>query len=419
MKMSPETSSRESDQTALQRRLDSLPTAHVVLSKDGAVVCTNVAALTLLDATAAADVHARLHSWFDAMRLAEIATNGPYQSDHEYLRRDQQLVSLRVLVHAFAVDSAPQARYFVTIELSRPESDAIGGLAERQRELEATLTRLHNAQDQLLQSDKMASIGQLAAGVAHEINNPIGYIHSNLGTLAEYLDHLFRLNEAYESALREVRTERPDRWNEIEELKQRIDYQFLVTDLPKLLSESREGIDRVRKIVADLRDFSRAGYSEKWTTADVHKGLDSTLNIVWNDLKYKCELLKHYTDLPQIECLPSQLNQVFLNILVNAGHSIVDRGTITIATGLEGDGIFVEISDTGKGIAQENLGRIFDPFFTTKPVGQGTGLGLSLSYGIVRKHGGRIEVRSQVGAGTTFRVLLPLRQPPGQESLSG
>ncbi|MDE1960710.1 MAG: sensor histidine kinase, partial [Xanthomonadaceae bacterium] len=198
---------------------------------------------------------------------------------------------------------------------------------------------------------------------------------------------------------------------EIALLKDQVDYDVLVRDLPNLLSESREGTERVRKIVQDLRDFSRAGSTEEWTLADLQQGLDSTLNIVWNDLKYKCEVLRQYDEIPRVECLPSQLNQVFLNILVNAGHAIESRGSITIATCCEGENVVVAISDSGCGISPDHLDRIFDPFFTTKPVGQGTGLGLSLSYGIVRKHGGRIEVQSTPGVGTTFRIVLPQRQP--------
>jgi len=283
-------------------------------------------------------------------------------------------------------------------------------LSERQREIDHAYARLRDAEEQLLQSDKMASIGQLAAGVAHEINNPIGYIYSNLGTLGEYINNLFRVIGAYEKALRGLSGDGQERRSELAEIKQQVEYDFLIKDLPNLVAESREGIERVRKIVQDLRDFSRAGYEEVWTLADLHRGLDSTLNIVWNDLKYKCEILRNYGDIPLIECLPSQLNQVFLNILVNAGHAIEQRGTITISTGQQDDRVFVEIGDSGKGIAEENLGRIFDPFFTTKPVGQGTGLGLSLSYSIVRKHGGHIDVQSRVGSGTRFRIVLPIRQ---------
>ncbi len=274
---------------------------------------------------------------------------------------------------------------------------------------EIARARLENVQQQLLQADRMSSIGQLAAGVAHEINNPIGYIQSNLGTLSEYVSNLFRLLSAQDSALR-MGTARPEQLIQIEEIRQQIDFEFLSKDLPALLSESQEGISRVRKIVQDLREFSRAGHSEAWVAADIHVGLESTINIVWNDLKYKVELIKHYGELPLIECLPSQLNQVFMNILVNAGHAIEERGQITISTRAAAQQVFVEISDTGKGIAREHLERIFEPFFTTKPVGKGTGLGLSISYGIVKKHGGEIDVRSEVGVGTTFLIRLPVRQ---------
>jgi signal transduction histidine kinase len=290
---------------------------------------------------------------------------------------------------------------------------ATGLPSERQREIDHAYARLRDAEEQLLQSDKMASIGQLAAGVAHEINNPIGYIYSNLGTLGEYVNNMFRVIGAYEKTLRGMPSDGQERRSELAEVKQQVDYDFLIKDLPSLLAESREGIERVRKIVQDLRDFSRAGYEEEWTLADLHRGLDSTLNIVWNDLKYKCEILRNYGDIPRVECLPSQLNQVFLNILVNAGHAIEQHGTIRISTGQEDDKVFIEIADSGKGIAPENLSRVFDPFFTTKPVGQGTGLGLSLSYSIVRKHHGHISVESSIGAGTTFRIMLPMQQHSG------
>ena len=164
----------------------------------------------------------------------------------------------------------------------------------------------------------------------------------------------------------------------------------------------------MRKIVGDLKNFSRVDNAD-WQWADLHKGIDSTLNIVWNELKYKCTVSKQYADLPEVYCLPSQLNQVFMNLLVNAAQAIEERGNITIRTGRQGDKeVWVEVADTGKGIAPENLNRVFEPFFTTKAVGQGTGLGLSLSYGIVVKHQGRIAVASEVGKGSTFRLTIPI-----------
>jgi len=276
---------------------------------------------------------------------------------------------------------------------------------ERQLQLNHKLEEAHN---QLLQSEKLASIGQLAAGVAHELNNPIGFVHSNLGTLEGYLKDLFAIIDAYEDADKAAPAGGLPQLEHVRQLKAEKDYAFVKSDITELMSESKDGLLRVRKIVQDLKNFSRVGESE-WQWADVHKGLDSTLNIVWNELKYKCKVSKEYGELPEIHCLSSQLNQVFMNLLVNAGHAIETQGEITIRTGRAGDDVWIEIADTGKGIPKENLNRIFDPFFTTKPVGQGTGLGLSLSYGIVLKHQGRIEVASEVGRGTTFRVVVPIK----------
>lgn len=283
----------------------------------------------------------------------------------------------------------------------------------RSAQASAALTRsearFEETRNQLLQSEKMASIGQLAAGVAHEINNPIGYVNSNLGSLQGYLKQLFDVIDTYQKA--ECAITDASVLARIEAAKQSAELAFLAEDVFALMSESREGISRVSKIVQDLKDFSHVGAEDEWSWADLHAGLDSTINIVNNEIKYKAQLVKEYGPLPEIECLPSQLNQVFMNMLVNAAHAIEEQGTITIRTGTQGeDHVWIEISDTGKGIAPENVTRIFDPFFTTKPVGKGTGLGLALSYGIVQKHQGRIEVSSEVGRGTTFRAVLPVRQ---------
>ncbi len=281
-------------------------------------------------------------------------------------------------------------------------------LQHEQEEQRKLIAELHNAHGQLLQSEKMASIGQLAAGVAHEINNPIGYVHSNLGSLEKYIEDLMTILDAFEAAEHDLPAG-SEAQGRIQALKARFDLNFLREDIPSLMAESKEGITRVRKIVQDLKDFSHVDEAE-WQMADLHHGLDSTLNVVWNELKYKATVAKEYGSLPEIECIPSQLNQVFMNLLVNASHAIESSGTITIRTGTLDDQVWVEVADSGNGIAPEHLERIFEPFFTTKPVGKGTGLGLSLSYGIVKKHHGRIEVESEVGKGTTFRVWLPVKQ---------
>ena len=286
-------------------------------------------------------------------------------------------------------------------------------LHREKEEQHVLIAKLEEAHNQLLQSEKLASIGQLAAGVAHEINNPVGFINSNVGSLERYLKSLFVILDAYERA-EAAAGPHGSECDEVKTLKEELDYAYLKEDVVSLIEETRDGVARVKKIVQDLKDFSHVDEAE-WQWADLHKGLDSTLNVVNNEIKYKAEVVREYGELPPVECLPFQLNQVFMNLLVNAAHAIAERGTITVRTGRDGDEVWVEVADTGSGIAPENLKRIFDPFFTTKPVGKGTGLGLSLSYGIVQKHHGRIEVRSEVGKGTAFRVALPLQQPEAAE----
>ena len=267
---------------------------------------------------------------------------------------------------------------------------------------------LRQVQTRLLQAEKLASIGQLAAGVAHEINNPLGYVYSNLHTLRDYVTGLLRVVGAYEEV--ERRSPAADAaWDSLRVVKSGIDIDHVRGDVLDLLAESQEGIQRVKKIVQDLKEFSHADSDDKWALVDLHKGLDSTLNIAKNEFKYKATVEREYGCLPPVECVMSQINQVFMNILINAGQAITENGTIRIATGVEGCEVWIDISDNGSGIPAEIIGRIFDPFFTTKQVGIGTGLGLSLSYSIVEKHGGRIEVNSQPGNGARFRVWLPVR----------
>jgi PAS domain S-box-containing protein len=302
-------------------------------------------------------------------------------------------------------------------------------LEKEKKRLKEAYVKLNQMQSQLLQSEKLASLGQLAAGVAHELNNPVSFVNSNLGTLAEYVKEIKKLLEKYEKvewiikvenpALRQAQGGERSRTTEggedeskeklsqeIDELKEQINLDFVLGDFDKIISESQEGTQRVKSIVQNLRDFSHVDKGE-FRFADINKGIESTLNIVWNELKYKVEVIKEYGDIPQIECLPQQLNQVFMNLLLNAAQAITTHGEIRIKTYQATNNVVVEISDTGIGIPKDNLPRIFEPFFTTKEVGKGTGLGLSVAYGIVQKHNGKIEVESEVNKGTTFRVILP------------
>ncbi|WP_267964125.1 nitric oxide-sensing protein NosP [Halomonas sp. MCCC 1A11057] len=288
----------------------------------------------------------------------------------------------------------------------RERREALVALEREKEEQRVLIGKLEEAHNQLLQSEKLASIGQLAAGVAHEINNPIGFVNSNLNTLRRHINDLLRLIDAYEAVEPSLTAEAA---GQIAQLKIELELGYLREDVGALIAESIDGTSRVRRIVQDLRDFSRTGATD-WQFADLHQGLESTLNVVANEIKYKATVVREYGQLPAVECVPAQLNQVFLNLLVNAAQAIEEHGTITLRTGCEGDQVWLTFADDGAGIPDELQSRIFDPFFTTKPVGQGTGLGLSLSYGIVQKHGGRIEVDSRPGEGTTFTLWLPVRR---------
>lgn len=288
-------------------------------------------------------------------------------------------------------------------------SRALQTVQESRVEQIRLLEKVQQAQRHLVQSEKLAGIGQLAAGVAHEINNPIGYVFSNLRSLAGYVHDLLRIVDAVDVA-RDL--------EEIRRLKQTLDYDFIRGDVEDLIAESEEGVERVKNIITALQDFSRTDSGE-FAPADLHRGMDTTINVAANELKYKAQVIKEYGVLPQVECNISRINQVILNLLMNAAQAIPEQGAITIRTGTTGPEVWFEVEDTGLGMSPEKVDKIFEPFFTTKPVGDGTGLGLALSYGIVRRHHGRIEVRSEAGKGSCFRVTLPIVQPEDTEIEEG
>lgn len=260
-------------------------------------------------------------------------------------------------------------------------------------DLESTNRELRDTQAALVQSEKMASLGNLVAGVAHEINTPVGSINSNSDVMIRAIDKL-----------RQALDDLPPDAKDSAELKRSVE---ILEDIGKI---NKTACERIVKIVRSLRNFARLDEAER-KTVDLHEGLESTLILVHHEIKNRIEVVRDYGDIPEIECFPDQLNQVFMNILVNAAHAIEGKGKITIGTRCDGKYVTLTFSDTGKGIRPEDLSKIFDPGFTTKGVGVGSGLGLAICYKIVREHGGHIQVRSELGRGSTFTITLPVEVP--------
>lgn len=290
-------------------------------------------------------------------------------------------------------------------EMSRRISQARSELKKKIFELEAANQELKDTQAKLVHSAKMISLGQLVAGVAHELNNPIGFISSNMTHLRDYSEKLIHLVETAEKDPRALAAE-----------KQEVEYDYIVQDLPKLITSCEEGARRTKDIVLGLRNFSRLEEA-KLKEIDIHDSLDTTLNLLAGEIKNRIQIHKNYEPIPPVACYASQINQVFMNILSNALQAIEGTGHIWISTQVLRDTenkngkVQISIQDSGKGMPPETLEKIFDPFFTTKGVGQGTGLGLSISYGILQSHGGEIQVRSEVGVGTEFIIVIPVYPP--------
>ncbi len=290
--------------------------------------------------------------------------------------------------------------------VQRREEDLINS----KKELEQTYSKLKENQAHLMQSEKMASLGLLAAGVAHEINNPTAFVMSNIEILQDYMQSFNKLLALYQGLVTIAGDENSEKMNiaiaDIEELYQNEDLTFKLEEIDSILSESCEGTFRIKEIVQSFKSFARMDESQLEET-NINECIETTLKIVWNEVKYKCILNKQLGEIPDIVCYPGKINQVILNLLVNAAQAIHDKGEITITTAEKDNNVIIKVSDTGKGISPENISNLFTPFFTTKVEGKGTGLGLYVSYGIINEHNGRIDVESTLGKGTVFTVSLP------------
>lgn len=331
-----------------------------------------------------------------------------FMGDESYARAELERViaELRRLAR-----EGPSARLTASGDGQGPVEGLVRAINHILDERQAAVELLETHRAQLLQSEKMSALGTLTAGIAHEINNPMAFIRSNLVTLKRYAvsiqSVLMELREIEEGGRARAEASATELLARIEKTRRETKVDEVVDDIGALLEESLEGAERVVKIVAGLRDFAHSDSSEmKWV--DMREVVDGALSIVWNELKYKAEIRKDYRDVPRVRCAPRQISQVFVNLLVNAAQAIPEKGTVDLRVyRCDGTSVCVEVHDSGVGIPEAHMKRLFEPFYTTKSVGKGTGLGLHLSYRTVEDHGGRIEVESKMGKGSLFRVILP------------
>lgn len=338
----------------------------------------------------------------EAIVMFALAAIGPLPTLTKALL-DSTLLSLLLAPVFFFLLYRPLAHHINELRLA--EASLSESLLEQKR-INSELKRAH---EQIIESEKLASLGLLTAGIAHEIRGPITYIDANLKAFNDYTRDIFRLIATYEDT-HAILGHDHALMNQLDELREEIDITYLINDTPELIDQSIQGVGRVKNIIQNYKEFSRQS-TDEWELADIHQGIESTLVVVWNELKYTTEVVKEYGDLPEIECILPQLNQVFMNLLVNGAHAIGKKGTITIRTSTDDTHVCIAISDSGCGMTEEQKARIFEPFYTTKPRGKGTGLGLAISLGIIEKHNGTVDVNSTPGEGTEFQITLPIKQP--------
>lgn len=296
--------------------------------------------------------------------------------------------------------------------LEQKVMDRTHELSKKNLQIKRAYKELKDTQSMVVHNEKMRSLGQLVAGVAHELNNPINFIYGNLAHLKNYSNDLIEIISKYEKVQKQIAE---NQFEEVEKFKKEIDYEFLQEDISALIKSCIDGAERSKQIVIDLKNFSRLDEAVV-KEIDIHDGIDSALNILNNKYKDRVQVIKEYGEIPQVMCYAGQLNQVFMNVLDNASQAINGEGNVYVRTKAEGSDVVIEFEDTGAGIDEDVLPRIFDPFFTTKDVGEGTGLGLSICYKIIKSHNGKMEVESTKGKGTKFIIKIPINWSEKNES---
>ena len=332
-----------------------------------------------------------------------IRSQEPWEIEDIYYG-DDRVISAAFSVKAFPL---PNNQVGVSFENIMGRKKIENEIRAKNEELEKNLARIKEMHIQLVMSEKMASLGEITAGVAHEIKNPLNFITGTIEPLKRDISDLLEVLEKYESVIADLDLQ--EAFYEVDNFKSEIEFDFLLSEIHKLMEGISEGSNRTKEIVKSLGSFSHKG-DDKFVMHNIHEGIDSTLILLGNKIKNKITIHKEYGDTPEIECLPDRLNQVFMNILSNAIQAIDENGEIFIKTKSEGSNVIIQIRDSGKGMTDEVQKRVFEPFYTTKGMGKGTGLGLSISYSIVEQHNGKIDISSEPSKGTEFIITLPVQQ---------
>jgi PAS domain S-box-containing protein len=340
-------------------------------------------------------------------RYAEVVRSKEPIEIEDIYYGDDRVIAAAYSVKAFPL---PNDQVGVSFENITGRKKIENEIIAKNEELEKTLARINEMHTQLILSEKMASLGEITAGVAHEIKNPLNFITGNIEPLKRDISDLLEVLEKYVSIINTQKLQ--EAFTEVESLKSDMDFDFLVKEIQKLMEGITEGANRTKEIVKSLGSFSRKG-DDKFVMCNIHEGIDSTLILLGNKIKNRITINKEYGETFQIECQPDRLNQVFMNILSNATQAIDEKGEIFIKTKSEGANVSIIIRDSGKGMTEEVQKRVFEPFYTTKDMSKGTGLGLSISYSIVEEHSGKIEMSSEPSRGTEFIITLPVQQKGG------
>jgi PAS domain S-box-containing protein len=403
------------DNYLLQRAVEFSPIGISIVDRGGHFAYYNPAFLQQLRLTASALSLTNLGALFGVCLVTEagerlisaLRKGDAWSGEFYYKRAKHEPRWLRATMAPIRNQEESNPRFILaTVDISEGK-ELQRELAQEIDKQRALIAELNATQNQLVQSEKLATLGQLAAGVAHEINNPVSFVSSNTAALGEYVVGLLQLIDTYEQSL-------PTRESEVETLidriKEEIDYGYIRGDIPQLLDQTTDGLERIKNIVADLKNFGRND-SDQYKTVDVNEVVNRAINIAWNKIKYVARLEKQLESLPHIAAKQGQLTQVVINLLVNAAQAIDQDGVITVTTRrLAAEEVEIVVADTGHGISAEDMQKIFDPFFTTKRAGEGTGLGLSIAQNIAIDHGGSLYAESTPGRGTSFHLRLPINQ---------